>query len=124
MQAPSALVRLLFAWLGPTSVHWAAGRWRRALAWDVAIVAAMFSIIYLTPWPLFAVTVAQIVDGAIIRPARARSTGGYAIAMLIAGCVSFLVAVTLRATWVEAFSIPAGSMVPALEVGDHIFVDK
>src|SRR5438045_3348780 len=110
MQAPSVIVRLVFAWLGPTSVHWAAGRWRRALFWDVAMLAAMLACMRITPWPIAALALAQIVDAAIIRPARARSTGGYAIAMLIAICVSILVAVTLRVTWVEAFKIPAGSM--------------
>jgi len=34
------------------------------------------------------------------------------------------VALFLRAFVVEAFQIPTGSMIPALEVGDHIFVSK
>jgi signal peptidase I len=35
-----------------------------------------------------------------------------------------LVALILRAFVVEAFKIPSGSMIPTLEVGDHIFVNK
>jgi signal peptidase I len=35
-----------------------------------------------------------------------------------------LVALCLRAFVVEAFKIPSGSMIPTLEVGDHIFVNK
>lgn len=35
-----------------------------------------------------------------------------------------LIALILRAFTVEAFKIPSGSMIPTLQVGDHIFVNK
>jgi signal peptidase I len=35
-----------------------------------------------------------------------------------------MVALGLRALVVEAFKIPSGSMIPTLQVGDHIFVNK
>jgi signal peptidase I len=35
-----------------------------------------------------------------------------------------LIALFLRAFVVEAFKIPSGSMIPTLQVGDHIFVNK
>jgi signal peptidase I len=38
--------------------------------------------------------------------------------------VAIAVALTLRAFVVEAFKIPTGSMIPTLQVGDHIFVNK
>jgi signal peptidase I len=38
--------------------------------------------------------------------------------------VAVLVALLLRAFVVEAFKIPSSSMIPTLEVGDHIFVNK
>ena len=38
--------------------------------------------------------------------------------------VAVLIALFLRAFVVEAFRIPSGSMIPTLQVGDHIFVNK
>lgn len=38
--------------------------------------------------------------------------------------IAIAIAVFLRAFVVEAFKIPTGSMIPTLEVGDHIFVNK
>jgi signal peptidase I len=38
--------------------------------------------------------------------------------------VAVLIALFLRSFVVEAFRIPSGSMIPTLQVGDHIFVNK
>jgi len=38
--------------------------------------------------------------------------------------VAVLIALFLRAFVVEAFKIPTGSMIPTLQIGDHIFVNK
>jgi signal peptidase I len=38
--------------------------------------------------------------------------------------VAILVALFLRSFVIEAFKIPSGSMIPTLQVGDHIFVNK
>ncbi|HTM44611.1 MAG TPA: signal peptidase I [Polyangiaceae bacterium] len=38
--------------------------------------------------------------------------------------LAVLVALLLRAVVVEAFKIPSGSMLPTLQIGDHIFVNK
>ncbi|HET9959600.1 MAG TPA: signal peptidase I [Polyangiaceae bacterium] len=38
--------------------------------------------------------------------------------------VAMLVALTLRAVVIEAFKIPSGSMLPTLQIQDHIFVNK
>ncbi len=38
--------------------------------------------------------------------------------------IAILIALLLRAFVVEAFKIPSGSMIPTMEIGDHIFVNK
>jgi signal peptidase I len=38
--------------------------------------------------------------------------------------IAILIALVLRAFVVEAFKIPSGSMIPTMEIGDHIFVNK
>jgi len=38
--------------------------------------------------------------------------------------IAVLIALFLRAFVVEAFKIPSGSMIPTMEIGDHIFVNK
>lgn len=38
--------------------------------------------------------------------------------------IAILIAIMLRGFVVEAFKIPSGSMLPTLEIGDHIFVNK
>jgi len=38
--------------------------------------------------------------------------------------IAVLIALILRAFVVEAFKVPSGSMIPTLQVGDHIFVNK
>jgi signal peptidase I len=56
-------------------------------------------------------------------PEKTRSKGAfreYAEAILIA----LLLALFIRTFVVQAFKIPSGSMIPTLEVGDHILVNK
>jgi signal peptidase I len=38
--------------------------------------------------------------------------------------IAILVALMLRAVVIEAFKIPSGSMLPTLQIGDHLFVNK
>lgn len=52
--------------------------------------------------------------------AKKGTTREYAESLVVA----VLIALFLRAFVVEAFKIPTGSMIPTLQVGDHIFVNK
>ena len=82
-----------------------------------------------------AATQAEPLDGARLRETQAE------LGELIAGPLSrwkkselleyagsigtaLVVALLLRAVVVEAFKIPSGSMLPTLQIGDHIFVNK
>jgi signal peptidase I len=58
-----------------------------------------------------------------VAPSRGRSRGAwreYGEAILIA----LVVALFIRTFIVQAFKIPSGSMIPTLEIGDHILVNK
>ncbi|MBN1663539.1 MAG: signal peptidase I, partial [Deltaproteobacteria bacterium] len=44
----------------------------------------------------------------------------YAEAIIIA----ILIALFIKAFVIQAFKIPSGSMIPTLEIGDHILVNK
>ncbi len=52
--------------------------------------------------------------------ARKSATREYVESLVVA----VLIALFLRAFVIEAFKIPSGSMLPTLEIGDHIFVNK
>ncbi len=55
-----------------------------------------------------------------LRPWRKSEVREYLESIFVAVCV----ALGLRALVIEAFKIPSGSMIPTLQVGDHIFVNK
>lgn len=65
------------------------------------------------------VTAGEMVDGQL-SPWRKSEFREYAESIGAA----VLVALLLRAVVVEAFKIPSGSMLPTLQIGDHIFVNK
>ncbi len=61
-------------------------------------------------------------SAAVVRPVRrSKSTfREYAEALGVA----LLLALVIRTFVIQAFKIPSGSMLPTLEVGDHILVNK
>jgi len=124
MKAPPRLLRALFAWLGYSSVHWVAGRYRRAIFWDLLLLAVFAAAVWVPFWAILALLVAQIADAVVITPRRERGTGIYALGMLVAICIGVLVQVSVRGAWVEAFKMPSGSMIPTLAVGDHLWISK
>ncbi len=63
--------------------------------------------------------ISQLLEGRLARY-RKSEIAEYAGSIVTA----LIVALLLRALVVEAFKIPSGSMLPTLQIGDHIFVNK
>ncbi len=116
------------------------GRTRRAFAW-LAIAALGPIVVGLLVPPLtraglgalalpFVALVAtarflSAIDASSVSPGAQRPRG-LAVAGAVAASLSLVTMGTFvtRVFAIEAFKIPAGSMVPTLLVGDHVFVDK
>jgi signal peptidase I len=58
------------------------------------------------------------------RPVRARRRKSLARQWLESVAIALIVAFLLRGFAVQAFKIPSSSMMPTLQVGDHVLVDK
>ena len=54
----------------------------------------------------------------------ATSQKKWLIENLVSLGLALLVVFTIRSSFIEAFKIPSGSMIPTLLIGDHIFVNK
>lgn len=137
LTTPSLQRRLLAALLGlslPGLGHPLIGRWGRGLVWllvhvlsalvMVHVAGAAFVVLLVTTF--VAMRVAAAVDvlvlgrglGMIPRPGKALGL------MLATLAIWYLLSGVLRTQVMEAFKVPAGSMVPTLAIGDHVFADK
>ena len=108
--------------------HIVRGRWQRGLGWHFARFATLplfFRWTMPTMIVLLALHVAAIVDAVRCEPIEPRPRAGKAWLLCLAlFAASVTVALTIRHTIVQSFSIPSGSMIPALQVGDSLFVSK
>lgn len=126
------LVALLAGPLG----HVAIGQWRRACAWYAAEVTSAAGgfiaawrasprLFWLALVTLVLIRVAVVVD--VWRLPRLRPLPrGRLVAIVGVGVAIFyeILGVRVRTNFVEAFSIPSGSMYPTIDVGDQIYVKK
>ncbi|HEU0029521.1 MAG TPA: signal peptidase I [Kofleriaceae bacterium] len=110
----------------PGLPHALLGRWKLMALW-LGLFAGSFVLLAWTVWGLpamLAVLVASSID-AIIRlrrmPPPLRMTGVFAAIPPVAVLV---IALGARMFVVEAFKIPSSAMIPTLEIGDHIFINK
>jgi signal peptidase I len=115
------LASLLFPGIGPALVH----RRRRALAWAVAALLALFGIVW-TIW-LFPVVllvhVGAAVDASVVLRRDARLGGldrMFGAIVLVIGAIGAGVGRMM----LHGFHIPTSSMYPTIEIGDHICVDR
>ena len=128
-----AFLVALFATPLPAGFYMLGGR-RRFIAWTAASVLAWGLIIVAVRAPLprlsvialaamMAVWLASLVATAITKPAGAPVKRALlmAVLLIVAGRGSNF---AIKKWLVEGYQIPAGSMMPSLLVGDHIFVKK
>ncbi len=105
----------------------AIGRWRRALPWLAAMMLAPVAAL-LHPWAAIGLFLGSKLGSAIevgLLEVRATPTPMKALATYAGGLVAAIAWISLMQTFVvEAFKIPSGAMIPTLEIGDHIFVNK
>ena len=111
---------ILSALLAPSSGHFGAGRARRGLVWIALLLASAPLTVWTGPWPTVLVYVAQAIDAGRLQPDPSRGAAyhlGWGL-----GCWLILAAgvVMPRAWVVENLAIPAASMSPTLDSGDHI----
>lgn len=103
------------------------GRYARMLAWIAAFAAAAVACT-ISVW-LLVLPLAVLITGAIraystVRAADRADVPTSLIGIVAAFALNVAVAVTLRATVIEAFRIPSSAMEPTLLIGDHIYIKK
>jgi len=97
------------------------------LAWIAAFAASLIACT-LSVW-LLALPFAVWIAAAICAYPTVRAADGVGaptsvIGVLVALVLNVAVAITVRATALEAFRIPSTSMAPTLLIGDHIYINK
>jgi signal peptidase I len=110
------------------------GRRRRFAVWTAAALLTRLLLI-VTVWAVlpklcaiaivawFAIALASVVDTAIAKPRGAALGNGVSIGLLFIA-VAIGGSLATKQWLIESFRIPAGSMMPNMLVGDHIFVKK
>jgi len=124
MRTIAVLYNLL---LVPGVGHVALGRWRRGLPWMIAFALAA-PVALLHPLAGIALMVLPRIGAAIeagFLAERSPSTPLHALAVYGSGVAAAAIWLSLmQAFVVEAFKIPAGGMIPTVEIGDHVFASK
>jgi len=115
-----ALASFAFPGLG----HALASRPRAFGAWLAAVVIAMLGCTR-TVWCLPLMPAAMLAGALVTFRDLGRHEGRLNLPLGI-GCVAAWIVITLavRLTALEAFALPASSMSPTLQIGDHIYADK
>jgi len=113
--------------LVPGVGHIGLGRWRRGLPWMIALGVAPIAALFV-PWAIFVLVLGTKVGSAVeagFLAERQPARGVKALAVYGGGLVAaFAWFGVVRTFAVEAFKIPSPAMIPALEIGDHLFVNK
>lgn len=133
---------LLGALVGCGVGHFYLGRRRRAGLWLVGLLAGLIAATALIPplgraigfgWacaaPLFVLLlgwIVPLVDLFLLRAGGGPRAPAWQVVLFALGFYASMIAVpiAIRLGALEAYKIPAGSMMPTLLVGDHIFIEK
>ncbi|HEX7841813.1 MAG TPA: signal peptidase I [Kofleriaceae bacterium] len=119
---------VLSLWLvGPGAAAGLVGRYGLMLAWIAAFAAALLACT-LSVW-LLVMPFTVLLAGAIrayptVRAADRAGVRTSVIGIVAAFVLNVAVAISVRATALEAFKTPSTSMAPTLVIGDHLFVNK
>jgi signal peptidase I len=137
LTTPSRERRALAALLGlslPGLGHPLIGRWRRGLAWLLVHVLSALVMVHVAGVPFLvllvttfvAMRLAAAVDVLVIgRALGVVPRPGRALGMMLATlAIWYLLSGVLRTQVMEGFKVPAGSMMPTLAAGDHVFAEK
>ena len=123
MRAVAVVINLL---LWPGFGHYAIGRFTRGHVWAGLALLCVF-LAPLSVWlPLVGflpVRLVAAIDAGVVKTQPIPRKGRLGLILGGVGAVVLLLAFS-RVYYLEAFKIPSGSMIPALEIGDHIYVNK
>lgn len=121
----SSILVALSGLLSPGFAHGLLSQ-RRAMAIVIGLVALCIVGTLLVPWSAYLgvlVLAGSAVDAGLrhrrLRPSRLN----WKLALIVGGSMLVL-RFAVRELIIEAFKIPASSMSPTLQIGDHIFVNK
>jgi signal peptidase I len=125
----------ILAFILPGCGHFALGLWTRGLVW-LFVEGVMWHVLALlalalTPvlvWGIalgtLALRVAAIIDLRKRWPSEVPLAGRVALAVFAVFVVNSIEAVVVRGKLLETFKVPSGAMLPTIEVGDYVVVDK
>lgn len=125
MRRLGAILLNVLTW--PGFGHYALGRFGRGNVWaGIAIGALLLTPVQLfVPIVGFLVTrVLSAVDAGLVQVRPMPEPGPLMLRVVCGvGAVGLIVGLS-RMYYLEAFKLPAASMTPTLEIGDHIFINK
>ncbi len=119
---------VLASFVVPGAGHLAIGRSWRGVAW-FAVGFAAFLLLPVVVWmpslfSIWLVRIASAVEVWVLRETRPVPWSKIAARWFGALVAMVLLSQLVRVYYLEAFKIPSGAMLPTLQIGDHLFVNK
>jgi signal peptidase I len=122
-----AVIGVCVSLLWPGAGAGLVGRYRLMLAWNAAIVVTLLACT-LSVWLLVLVPAVWIAAAIhaypTVRAADRAGTPTSVVGIPAAFVLNIAVLLLVRAWGLEAFRVPASSMSPTLNIGDHLYINK